>query len=462
MEHNWKETDKSDGVLIRRGLENLKLESMEAQMEHEICNNCKKEIPQSNYVMHMMHCARNISLCKTCKEPVPKAQFADHELSCKKPAIIKKSPPPTVLEKSLYFQTRKAVEDKKIEARKERYMQKMDRLVDSGYSLKGNSSSDKSVLQGSVEKNVYKSNNSCEPSDLKQINSQRTEIKRDVPVKKMDSNSTATNPTKKPESKPSGMLACKFCDLELPKLDLEDHENYCGTRTDKCLECGELVMFKNKQVHLDSNHGFVKLTDEPGPRPSWDSVTQRSSTNIDSPIRRRPPPFRPITDFDYDPMPYLPSSYQVPGGGAKKKEGESYKEISRRLDCKTEYIRNLLHDSAGITVPLRRSGAVPRNHFNHNKGPAPEPPSYRRRNPPTELVIPCEFCGVPVPHEDLIQHETGCRPDLARFNPRRRSPEPDDYFIAPQPSSPEVELPCEFCGDMIPASQLLGHQVRCS
>ncbi|XP_074030619.1 uncharacterized protein [Leptinotarsa decemlineata] len=243
----------------------------------------------------------------------------------------------------------------------------------------------------------------------------------------MDSNSTATNPTKKPESKPSGMLACKFCDLELPKLDLEDHENYCETRSDKCLECGELVMFKNKQVHLDSNHEFVKLTDEPGPRPSWDSVTQRSSTNIDSPIRRRPPLFRPITDFDYDPMPYLPSSYQVPEGGAKKKEGESNKEISRRLDC-----------------------------------PAPEPPSYRRCNSPTELVIPCEFCGVPVPHEDLIQHKTGCRPDLARFNPHKRSPEPDDYFIAPQNSSPEVELPCEFCGDMILASHLLGHQVRCS
>lgn len=35
---------------------------------------------------------------------------------------------------------------------------------------------------------------------------------------------------------------------------------------------------------------------------------------------------------------------------------------------KTEYIRNLLHDSANITVPLRRNGTTPRNHFNHNKG----------------------------------------------------------------------------------------------
>lgn len=98
--------------------------------------------------------------------------------------------------------------------------------------------------------------------------------------------------------------------------------------------------------------------------------------------------------------------------------------------------------------------------FAGSAGPAPQPP--RRRNPPTELEIPCEFCGVPVPHEDLIQHETGCRPDLARFNPRRaRSPSPDDYFVAPAPSSPEVELPCEFCADMIPASQLLRHQATC-
>lgn len=168
---------------------------------------------------------------------------------------------------------------------------------------------------------------------------------------------------------------------------------------------------------------------------------------------------------------------------------------------KTEYIRNLLHDSASITVPLRSNGAVPRNHFNHNKGrsvflfvsssqhhntysccfssplpllsketlevpvvlgPAPQPPS-RRRNPPTELEIPCEFCDVPIPHEDLIRHQTGCRPDLARFNPRRmaRSPSPEYYVATPPPSSPEVELPCEFCSDMIPASQLLRHQSTC-
>ncbi|XP_018576774.1 TRAF-type zinc finger domain-containing protein 1 isoform X2 [Anoplophora glabripennis] len=423
--------------------------------------------------MHSMHCARNITLCKVCKEGIPKSQFEDHQKTCFKRRVeVRPPPPPTNLERSNYFQERKAVEDRKIEARKERYVQKYDRLVDTGYSLQD--SSYRTARPNSIDRPMgtygytkSPSSSYLDSSSIRQngtLSSAKIDVNREETTPKVTPTVAAPEPVKKPEAKPSGLLACKYCDLELPKLELEDHENYCGSRTDKCLECGELVMYKYKQIHMDSNHGFLKLKDEPGPRASWDSTTQRSaSTNsIETSIRRRPQPLRSFADFDYDPMPYLPSSYSIPGGGTKKKEGESYKEISRRLDCKTEYIRNLLHDSAGITVPLRRNGAVPRNHFNHNKGPAPQPPTYRRKNPPTELVIPCEFCGVPVPHEDLIEHETGCRPDLARFNPRRRSPEPDDYFIAPQPTSPEVELPCEFCGDMIPASQLLGHQVRCT
>lgn len=70
---------------------------------------------------------------------------------------------------------------------------------------------------------------------------------------------------------------------------------------------------------------------EPGPRASWESTTQRSAStsNVDTASTRR----LRFTGFDYDPTPYLPAAYQ-PGGGLKKKDVESYKEISRRLDCK--------------------------------------------------------------------------------------------------------------------------------
>ncbi|KAJ8981878.1 hypothetical protein NQ317_008226 [Molorchus minor] len=345
-------------------------------------------------------------LCTPCTAPgtLPCAESAKRQYQ--KPSSMNTARPANQRSRKNpchYLLARKTIEDKKIEARKDRYMQKYDRLgiaCEIPPSSYGRQSSYERTDIGSS----YKLPTSYSTSSIRQngVSSVLKEIKDSSTSKKEEQlGATSSIQEKKTEPKPSGLLACKYCDLELPKLDLEEHENYCGSRTDKCLECGEL------------------LKDEPGPRASWDSSTQRT-TMTETTTRRRPQPFRSFVDFDYDPMPYLPSSYQAPGGGAKKKEGESYKEISRRLDCKTEYIRNLLHDSAGITVPLRRSGTAPRNHFNHNKGPAPQPPAYRRRNPPTELIIPCEFCGVPIPHEELIQHETGCRPDLARFNPRMK------------------------------------------
>lgn len=66
----------------------------------------------------------------------------------------------------------------------------------------------------------------------------------------------------KPKPKPvSSLIPCKYCELELPLSDLGEHEDYCGARTDKCQDCGELVMFKYKQLHEETNHGFLKLND---------------------------------------------------------------------------------------------------------------------------------------------------------------------------------------------------------
>lgn len=56
-------------------------------------------------------------------------------------------------------------------------------------------------------------------------------------------------------------VACVHCELELPKSEMADHENYCGSRTERCDECGELVMLKYQKLHIDSNHGFLKLDD---------------------------------------------------------------------------------------------------------------------------------------------------------------------------------------------------------
>ncbi|XP_066153760.1 TRAF-type zinc finger domain-containing protein 1-like isoform X2 [Euwallacea fornicatus] len=468
---------------------------MDTNVEKEMCNNCKKEIPQQNYVMHTIHCARNITLCKVCNEPIPKIEYEVHREKCR--SVIKKSISPSLpIEKSLYFQQRKSVEDQKIAIRKENYLKRHGHLIDTGFKLNetvrngGGYDSSHSRFGQKLPKETSSSSNMSSNStgfcitddvanECPKPATQNGAVKKPPLIPRLDEGSAM-----KPKGS-QGLLPCRYCELELPKVDLEEHENYCGSRTDKCLECGELVMFKNKQTHWDSNHGFVKIRKDaaptdPAPTPIWDSTTQRSQSaaNLEtSPSRRRSERLR-LADVDYDPMPYLPAAYQPGGGLRKNKEGESYKEISRRLDCKTEYIRNLLHDSASITIPLRTSATAPRNYFNHDKANPSLQFLRRRRNPPTELTIPCEFCDTPIPHDELVQHETGCRPDLARFNPRRNRVsiplgDEDDYtppvYEAPRRRSPpraespdSEELPCEFCANMVPASQLWRHQLSCT
>lgn len=161
--------------------------------------------------MHTAHCARNITLCKKCKEPIPKSQFEEHSKSCK-PQNPKKipspQPPPTKIEESQYFRERKAVEDKKILHRQEKRLERLEKLVDVGQPL------------GRI--------NNASPFKAKP---------------------------------PKDLLPCQYCELELPKFDLGEHENYCGARTEKCQDCGELVMFKYRQLHKDSNNCFLKLND---------------------------------------------------------------------------------------------------------------------------------------------------------------------------------------------------------
>ncbi|XP_028167411.1 XIAP-associated factor 1-like, partial [Ostrinia furnacalis] len=62
--------------------------------------------------------------------------------------------------------------------------------------------------------------------------------------------------------------SCRFCELELPRRELPAHEGYCGARTEQCPDCREWVMIKYRQLHRDSNHGFLRLDDDPVPVPT--------------------------------------------------------------------------------------------------------------------------------------------------------------------------------------------------
>ncbi|XP_069356997.1 uncharacterized protein [Maniola hyperantus] len=75
------------------------------------------------------------------------------------------------------------------------------------------------------------------------------------------------------------MKSCRFCAIELRRGELPAHERYCGARTERCGECGEWVMHKYRQLHLDSNHGFIRLDEDPVP-----TENAIKTTNVPKPL----------------------------------------------------------------------------------------------------------------------------------------------------------------------------------
>jgi len=114
------------------------------------------------------------------------------------------------------------------------------------------------------------------------------------------------------------------------------------------------------------------------------------------------------------------------------------------------------------------------------------------------IQLPCEFCQKMIDAENLVLHETGCRPDLATFHnvlhpTNKNTNSQNDRFPVPpldldsSSSGSEInlntlslssddddddddddsektnveKLPCEFCEKLIPFKKLISHQIVC-
>ena len=56
------------------------------------------------------------------------------------------------------------------------------------------------------------------------------------------------------DQQPSG---CKYCDEKLAPLQLLQHIQICGSKTDKCADCGEFVKRTEKREH--KSEGFCDI-----------------------------------------------------------------------------------------------------------------------------------------------------------------------------------------------------------
>lgn len=441
------------------------------EMETKFCKNCKRDISAVNFVMHEMHCMRNITLCKHCQEPVPKAEI------------------------DLHFEETHA----KIACEK------------CGVQV------EKSVLEKHEE-------DECSKRSMK----------------------------------------CLYCELEMPKNELDNHLDYCGTRTEECVKCGQFIMKKDDLKHEESNCTY------PIPKPSTDNTSSRNHANGGSSVLLPDQLYRTelgLDPFMFEEMNRILRSEDVLGaaGGPanpivndtrrermkftksktnKKSEVNKQRERTNQrsepvIDPRSNPVKNssqeeqdrllAMHLSQDLNEEdnlqdiirqLDKPSVVPRGGNSSNRLDRNVSDSYDIEPDHADIsFLPCEFCGEAIPIDDLVNHQSNCTDDpLSSLMPqinnrddpgwssgriaqettplqldnRLRSQETTrhqpsvinnlDYGVTQNmwasdntnedihglidldghgPDSDNFMLPCEFCDELFPQDVLVQHQAVC-
>ncbi|XP_063540997.1 uncharacterized protein LOC134749914 [Cydia strobilella] len=142
-----------------------------------------------------------------------------------------------------------------------------------------------------------------EPVPMAQLQEHHDALHKEVPCKKCGESVCGTDLEDHiRDSCAQTIKPCRYCELELPRHSLPPHETYCGARSEQCPECKEYVMIKYRQLHLDSNHGFIRLSDDPvpieikaKPKPITNGFANPSTSRQIEPNRVRPQTVIPQT-----------------------------------------------------------------------------------------------------------------------------------------------------------------------
>ena len=59
-------------------------------------------------------------------------------------------------------------------------------------------------------------------------------------------------------------MTCPYCELSMPHSSLEEHESYCGSRTELCPTCDVRVMYRHWPLHVESGHRLTRPETSPG------------------------------------------------------------------------------------------------------------------------------------------------------------------------------------------------------
>ncbi|XP_046555045.1 TRAF-type zinc finger domain-containing protein 1-like [Haliotis rubra] len=245
-------------------------------------------------------------------------------------------------------------------------------------------------------------------------------------------------------------LRCVYCELELPRCDLNSHQDYCGTRTESCPKCAQFIMKKDLLQHEASN------CDYPTPKPA---------TNGHDGDRDR----ERFVDFpQYD--------YEFPDAGFDN--AFAMDELSRMMEnTRMQGSLNSQLDMAGFGRPRNAPGTQSRSYTNNNTTRTRKSTTNRKSELNRQRQRGTWRSRIPVVNEDIdedlmlamrLQHEED--EDIGQLirQIEKNSP-PVQTPVSPATSPANVNtfpddddlIPCEFCGEPFPVDILVQHQSGC-
>ncbi|KAM6193770.1 TRAF-type zinc finger domain-containing protein 1 [Sarcoramphus papa] len=398
------------------------------EAETRLCGNCKKDIPAANFIIHEIHCSRNIEVCRYCSESIPKSEMKNH------------------------------IESEHVQV-------------------------------------TCKCRMKVENSLLK------------------DHEASAC---------PLRPALCQYCDIQLTFNKLQDHEIYCGARTETCGGCGRNVMVKDLKEHprvcgqevkqVRGSRTVPRFEDEDADLHALRDVRNRlRSGNSAGPLWRMPKVLEKqiyrscVGDKTLEDI----SRRNVSAVQRNQKREDELEQLERN-----ENTHSSLYDEWNADLDYVLALSL-QNENNPRNNTAAEIPSdvwencYTKESVPSAclnetdksnvlscdslvafstsnhikndeiIMLPCEFCEELCPAEDLILHQTGCNPAsaFASFS-KRSSPNPQKYdglravgskscrsLSSSQPQAVwtegDVMIPCEFCGIQLEEETLFHHQHHC-
>ncbi|XP_057974668.1 uncharacterized protein LOC131162331 [Malania oleifera] len=86
----------------------------------------------------------------------------------------------------------------------------------------------------------------------------------------------------KGENCPQRIVTCEFCEFPLPAIDLSEHQEVCGNRTELCHLCGKYIRLRERIYHETRCNGVPDETVGPSRRDA------RAAERDRGPQRRQP------------------------------------------------------------------------------------------------------------------------------------------------------------------------------